>query len=58
MLQAKVEKWLNCHVQGAVLIEATELEEIFKYLILDGLDLSRYGPNLLAPDVELEMIFN
>ena len=45
-------------VQGAVLIGETELEETFEHLILDGLDLSRYGPDLLAPDVELEMIFD
>ena len=45
-------------MQGAVLIGETELEETFEHLILDGLDLSRYGPDLLAPDVELEMIFD
>jgi len=45
-------------MQGAVLIGETELEETFEHLILDGLDLTRYGPDLLAPDVELEMIFD
>ena len=45
-------------MQGAVLVGDTELEETFEHLILDGLDLSRYGPDLLAPDVELEMIFD
>ena len=45
-------------MQGAVLIGETELEETFEHLILDGLDLARYGPDLLAPDVELEMIFD
>ena len=45
-------------MQGAVLIGETELEETFEHLILDGLDLTRYGSDLLAPDVELEMIFD
>ncbi len=45
-------------MQGAVLIGETELEETFEHLILDGLDLTRYGPDLLAPDVDLEMIFD
>lgn len=45
-------------LQGAVLVGETELEETFEHLILDGLDLTRYGPDLLAPDVELEMIFD
>ena len=41
-----------------MLIGDTELEETFEHLILDGLDLSRYGPDLLAHDVELEMVFD
>ncbi|DBB05673.1 hypothetical protein WJX77_005847 [Trebouxia sp. C0004] len=49
---------LRGRMQGAVLIGETELEETFEHLILDGLDLTRYGPDLLAPDVELEMIFD
>ena len=49
---------LHSTVQGAVLVGETELEETFEHLILDGLDLTRYGPDLLAPDVELEMIFD
>ncbi|KAL0022517.1 hypothetical protein WJX79_005810 [Trebouxia sp. C0005] len=49
---------LRGRMQGAVLLGETELEETFEHLILDGLDLTRYGPDLLAPDVELEMIFD
>lgn len=45
-------------MQGAVLVGETELEETFEHLILDGLDLTRYGPDLLSPDVDLEMIFD
>lgn len=50
--------WVSIIVQGAVLVGETELEETFEHLILDGLDLTRYGPDLLAPDVELEMVFD
>ena len=43
---------------GAVLIGETELEETFENLILDGLDLSSYGPALLDPDVEIDHMFD
>lgn len=43
---------------GAVLIGDTELEEAFENLILDGLDLSSYGPALLDPDMEIGHIFD
>ncbi|GFR40960.1 hypothetical protein Agub_g1624, partial [Astrephomene gubernaculifera] len=48
---------LRGRMQGAVLIGNTELEEAFENLILDGLDLSVYGPHILDPDFELEHIF-
>lgn len=54
----QVQKLVPAMVKGAVLVGDTELEETFEHLILDGLDLTRYGPDLLAPDVELEMIFD
>ena len=41
---------LRGRLQGAVLIGPTELEETFENLILDGLDLSRYGAALLDPE--------
>lgn len=56
--EAITTRMLHLVVQGAVLVGETELEETFEHLILDGLDLTRYGPDLLAPDVELEMIFD
>ena len=37
---------------GAVLIGETELEETFENLILNQLDLSRYGEDLLTQDIE------
>ena len=45
-------------LQGAVLIGDTDLEETFEHLILDGLDLSRFGPDLLDPEAELEDFFD
>ena len=48
----------NGRMVGAVLIGETELEETFENLILDGLDLSSYGPDLLDPDVEIDHIFD
>lgn len=49
---------LRGKLQGAVLIGETELEETFENLILDGLDLSQYGPGLLDPDIELDHVFD
>ena len=45
-------------MQGAVLLGDTDLEEAFENLILDGLDVSSYGPELLDPDVELDHLFD
>eukprot|EP00878_Enallax_costatus_P037323 GHUV01042147.1.p1 GENE.GHUV01042147.1~~GHUV01042147.1.p1 ORF type:complete len:111 (+),score=23.74 GHUV01042147.1:217-549(+) len=49
---------LRGKMQGAVLIGETDLEETFENLILDGLDLSSYGPALLDPDIELDHVFD
>ena len=35
-----------------------DLEETMENLILDGVDVSRYGPELLDPDAELDHIFD
>lgn len=43
---------------GAVLVGETDLEETFENLILNGMDLSHFGENLLHPDVELEDYFD
>eukprot|EP01024_Parvocaulis_polyphysoides_P057179 TRINITY_DN6072_c2_g1_i2.p1 TRINITY_DN6072_c2_g1~~TRINITY_DN6072_c2_g1_i2.p1 ORF type:complete len:495 (-),score=102.85 TRINITY_DN6072_c2_g1_i2:217-1701(-) len=45
-------------MQGAVLIGDTELEETFENLILDRLDLSAYGPDILDPEVEVDHYFD
>ena len=49
---------LRGRLQGAVLIGDTGLEETFENLILDGLDLSQYGPDLVDPEAELDHVFD
>ncbi len=49
---------LRGRMQGAVLIGETDLEETFENLILDGLDLTQFGPGLLDPDIELDHVFD
>ncbi len=49
---------LRGKVQGAVLIGETDLEETMENLILDGLDVGGYGPDLLDPEIELDHIFD
>ncbi|KAK9860342.1 hypothetical protein WJX84_006237 [Apatococcus fuscideae] len=49
---------LRGRLQGAVLLGETELEETFENLILDGIDLSRYGPEFMDPDIDLQEVFD
>ena len=42
----------NGRLVGAVLVGETDLEETFENLILNQLDLSRYGDELLYQDIE------
>lgn len=42
----------NGRMVGAVLIGETDLEETFENLILNQLDLSRFGEELLDQDIE------
>ena len=48
----------NGRMHGAILIGDTDLEETFENLILNGLDLSRYGENLLDPNIDIEDYFD
>ncbi|XP_015604092.1 pyridine nucleotide-disulfide oxidoreductase domain-containing protein 1 [Cephus cinctus] len=48
----------NGKLQGAVLIGDTDLEEMCENLILNGLDLSIYGEDLLNPDIDIEDYFD
>ncbi|ETE62148.1 Pyridine nucleotide-disulfide oxidoreductase domain-containing protein 1, partial [Ophiophagus hannah] len=43
---------------GAVLIGETDLEETFENLILNQMDLSRYGEDLLDPNIDIEDYFD
>lgn len=43
---------------GAVLIGETDLEETFENLILNQMDLSRYGEHLLDPNIDIEDYFD
>ena len=45
-------------MQGAVLIGETDLEEMCENLILNQLDLSMYGEDLLNPNIDIEDYFD
>ena len=45
-------------MQGAVLIGETNMEETFENLILNQMDLSVYGEDLLNPDIDIEDYFD
>lgn len=45
-------------MMGAVLIGDTDLEETFENLILNRMDLSAYGADLLDPNVDIEDYFD
>ncbi|KAM9169780.1 pyridine nucleotide-disulfide oxidoreductase domain-containing protein 1 [Pangshura tecta] len=48
----------NGRMMGAVLIGETDLEETFENLILNQMDLSAYGEDLLNPNVDIEDYFD
>ncbi|XP_060101875.1 LOW QUALITY PROTEIN: pyridine nucleotide-disulfide oxidoreductase domain-containing protein 1 [Heteronotia binoei] len=48
----------NGRMMGAVLIGETDLEETFENLILNQMDLSRYGEHLLDPNIDIEDYFD
>lgn len=45
-------------MMGAVLIGDTDLEETFENLILNQMDLSSYGEELLNPNIDIEDYFD
>ncbi len=45
-------------VIGALLVGDTDLEEVFENLIMNELDVSSYGIELLNPDIDLEGYFD
>ncbi|XP_063786159.1 pyridine nucleotide-disulfide oxidoreductase domain-containing protein 1 [Pseudophryne corroboree] len=48
----------NGRMVGAVLIGETNLEETFENLILNQMDLSAYGEDLLDPNIDIEDYFD
>ncbi|XP_048410638.1 pyridine nucleotide-disulfide oxidoreductase domain-containing protein 1 isoform X2 [Stegostoma tigrinum] len=48
----------NGRMKGAVLIGETDLEETFENLILNQMDLSAYGEDLLNPNIDIEDYFD
>ena len=48
----------NEHVCGAILIGETDLEETFENLILNQIDVSALGEDLLNPDIEIDDYFD
>lgn len=49
---------VNGRLQGAILIGETGLEETTENLILNQLDLSPYGDDVLNPDIDIEDYFD
>eukprot|EP01132_Coremiostelium_polycephalum_P008419 gene8419-10338_t len=45
-------------LQGALLIGDTDLEETFENLILNQIDLSTFGEDILNPDIDIEDYFD
>lgn len=48
----------NGKMQGALLIGDTDLEEMCENLILNQLDLTQYGDDLLNPDIDIDDYFD
>ena len=48
----------NGRMMGAVLIGETHLEETFENLILNQMNLSAYGEDLLDPNIDIEDYFD
>lgn len=48
----------NGKLQGAVMIGEVGLEETFENLILNQLDISMYGEDILNPDIDIEDYFD
>lgn len=48
----------NGRMMGAILIGETDLEETFENLILNQMNLSAYGEDLLDPNIDIEDYFD
>ena len=60
----KGKEYIKCvmskdgRMQGAILIGETDLEETFENLILNQMDLTDYGVDLLDPNIDIEDYFD
>ena len=60
----KGKEYIKCimskdgRMQGSILIGETDLEETFENLILNQMDLSSYGVDLLDPNIDIEDYFD
>ncbi len=57
------EEYVKCVVRGgrmvgAVLVGETDLEEAFENVILNQIDISHLGEDILNPDVDIEDYFD
>ena len=48
----------NNRLQGALLVGETDLEETFENLILNQLDISNLGEDILDPNIDIEDYFD
>ena len=48
----------NGRMQGALLIGETDLDETFENLILNQMDLSAFGEDLLDPNIDIDDFFD
>ena len=48
----------NGRIQGALLIGETDLEEVMENLILNQMDISQLGENILDPNIDIEDYFD
>ncbi|XP_013174973.1 PREDICTED: pyridine nucleotide-disulfide oxidoreductase domain-containing protein 1 [Papilio xuthus] len=48
----------NGRLQGAILIGETDLEEMVENLILDQIDLTPFGDDILNPDIDIDDYFD
>ena len=45
-------------VKGAICIGETDLSEVLENLIMDGLDVSAFGPEIVSGSVDLDDVFD
>lgn len=54
----KLVVWRGKYIVGALLIGDTELDEVFENLIMNQIDVSPFGIDLLRPDIDIGDYFD